>query len=250
MTINSKEWKWIGIAAAILLAAFFLLQRSCRSSQIDNLKGQLAQIKIDQKAEKDAHKVADEAAAKTIAEQAKKLAAQDKIIAASTGAEGKIDAAIAAKNKATADLEAERKNLTDKDAIIKNQDATIAALHISLSLEQAGRAEDQKQRDAWHGKFDAQVIIDKNKDVINAGLKADYDREVQRRTIAEALAAKEGKQITSLKIGGGIKTAVVIGLAAFGVYELFIKKTPAAPAAKAGTEKRGTGLSLSFSLSI
>jgi hypothetical protein len=140
--------------------------------------------------------------------------------------------------------------LTDKDAIIKNQDATIASLHISLSLEQAGRAEDQKQRDAWHGKFDAQVVIDKNKDVINAGLKADYDREVQRRTIAEALAAKEGKQITSLKIGGGIKTAVVVGLAAFGIYELFIKKTPAAPAAKAGTEKRGTGLSLSFAIRL
>ena len=230
MAISSKTWNLIGLDAAIVAVAFFLSEKSCVNNQVQNLKGQLAQIKIDQAKEKAAHAAADTLAQKTIAEQVKELAAKDKIIAASAGAEGKIDAAIAAKDKATAALEAERKTLTDKDAIIKNQDATIASLHISLQFERDGRLEDQKQRDAWHGKFDAQVIIDKNKDVLYASLKTDYDREVSRRTIAEALASKQGTEIAFLKLTGTVKTVVVVGLAALGGYELFLKPKTAAGA--------------------
>lgn len=228
MAISKQQWTIGAIAAVVLIAAFFLMQRSCVSKAVENLKGQLAQIKIEQAKEKAAHEAADAAAKKTIDEQKAKLVAQDKIIAASAGAEGKIDAAIAAKNKATATLEAERKTLTDKDAIIKNQDATIAGLHVTLKLERDGRLEDQKQRDAWKGKFDAQVIIDQNKDVLAASLKADYDREVSRRKIAEALASKQGTEIALLKMTGTVKTVALVGLAAFGGYELFFKKTAAA----------------------
>jgi hypothetical protein len=227
MTISSKGLKWIGIAAAVLLAAFFLFQRSCRNSQIDKLKGELEIVKAESAKEHAVYLETKAAADKVIKEQGTVIASQAEIISASAGASGKINAAITDRDKANAALEATRKTLTDKDAIIKNQDATIAGLHISLEFERADKAEIAKQRDAFKLSFNSQVEIDKQKDIIMASFKTDYDREVQRRTIAENLVDKQSHQITSLKLTGTVKTVALVGLAAFGGYELFIKK-PAA----------------------
>jgi hypothetical protein len=206
MKLNLKQIKWVAIGTAVLLGAFFLLQKSCDlGEQVGKLKGELAEQK----------KIA--AADKAISDGI--ILTQGGIIANQTK---KINDLIAGANVPSPAIKEKDKTisaLNDKLAAAKTDAEKVPILtSLVVQLSDKFTISEQRRKDelfslnsAWQIKFDAQVEI-------SSQWKHQYENEHILRLTTEALANKLETKLKLSKVLSTAKTVALIGAVGFIGY--------------------------------